>query len=125
MRVHGVPFALPCPAERGRACSDARAGMQLAYSSSERCEAICIIFRIARVPVVRRAPRDAWSESNPVLPSPRYEETARLHGGIKAREVAMSFGRPLTPFVQPTPEPPCRRAPKPSLPRRHTSRGKR
>ena len=32
----------------------------------------------------------------------------------KAREVAMSFGRPLTPFVQPTTEPPCRRA-KPSL----------
>lgn len=70
------------------------------------------------------APRDVWSESNPVLPSPRREETARLHGGIKAREVAMSFGRPLTPFVQPTPEPSCRRAPKPFSPRRHTSRGK-
>lgn len=103
----------------------AAAGTQLAYSMPERCEAICIIFRIARVPVVRRVPRDAWSESNPVLPSPRREETARLHGGIKAREVAMSFGRPLTPFVQPTPEPPCRRAPKPFLPRRRTSRGKR
>ena len=69
MRVHGVPFALACPAERGRACSDARAGTQLACSPSERCEAICIIFRIARVPVARRhTPYDAWSESNPVLP---------------------------------------------------------
>jgi hypothetical protein len=56
------PHPVRCPSVR--ACRKAawrgdssHAGTQLAYSVPERCEAICIIFRIARVPVVRRSRR--------------------------------------------------------------------
>lgn len=117
------------PRLRAAATGCAAVSSRLARNSLDRCPRGAKQFASSSGSLGFRscafASHDAWSESNPVLPSPRFEETAMLHGGIKAREVAMSFGRPLTPFIQPTTEPPCRRAPKLSLPHHRTSRGKR